>query len=79
MLTAYKPAVKASKSMFYQTHKSSGLAQRNLTLVSHPETTANASSSHPHITSSTGALSKEGELHCYNVDMLNETANRRVG
>ena len=51
--------------MFYQTNKSSGLTQRNLTLVSHPQTTVKASNSHPHVANSTGAPSKEGELCCY--------------
>ena len=61
----YKPVVKTSKLMFYQTNKSSGLTQRNLTLVPCPQTTAKTSNSFPHVTSSTGAPLKEGELCCY--------------
>ena len=63
--TIYKPMVKTSKPMFYQTNKSSGLTQRNLTLVSRPQTIAKGSNSLPHITSSMGTPSKEGELNCY--------------
>ena len=57
--------VKTSKSMFYQTYKSPGLTQRNLTPGSHPQMTAKVSNSHPHVTSSMGAPSKEGKLRCY--------------
>ena len=64
-LTTYKPMVRTSKLMFYQAQKTSGLTQRNLKLASHPQTTAKASNSHPHVTSGTGAPSKEGELCCY--------------
>ena len=60
--TTYKPTVKTTKTMFYQTYKTTGLTQRNHTPVSCPQTTAKASNSHPHITSSTGAPPKEGEL-----------------
>ena len=60
--TTYKPTVKTSKPMFYQSYKTAGHTQRNHTLVSHPQTTAKASNSHPHVTSSTGAPPKEGEL-----------------
>ena len=51
--------------MFYQTHKSSGLTQRNLTPGSHQQMTAKVSNSRPDIASSTEPPSKEGELHCY--------------
>ena len=60
--TVYKPTVKTSKSMFYQTNKSSVLTQRNHTPVSHPQMTVKASNSRPHVTSCTGAPPKEGEL-----------------
>ena len=63
--TTYKPVVKTPKPMFYQTYKTTGHTQRNHTLVSHPQTTAKASNSHPHVTSSMGAPPKEGELCCY--------------
>ena len=51
--------------MFYQQQKTSWPVQRNLKPVSRPQTTAKASNSHPHIPSSIGTPSKEGELHCY--------------
>ena len=51
--------------MFYPAYKTAGHTQRNHTPVSHPQTTAKASNSHPHVASSTGAPPKEGELKCY--------------
>ena len=63
--TAYRPVVKTSKPMFYQTNKSPRHTQRNLAPVSHPPTTVKASNSCSDVTSSTGAPSKEGELCCY--------------
>ena len=51
--------------MFYQAQKTSGLTQRNLKPISHPQMTAKASNSCPHVTSGMGAPLKEGELHCY--------------
>ena len=63
--TMYKPTVRTSKLMFYQTYKTAGHTQRNHTLVSCPQTTAKASNSHPHIASSMEAPPKEGELRCY--------------
>ena len=38
--TAYKPAVRTSKPMFYPAYKPVGSTQRNHTLVSRPQTTA---------------------------------------
>ena len=61
-MTTYKPAVRTLKPMFYQTYKTAGHTQRNHTLVSHPQTTAKASNSFPHVASSMGAPLKEGEL-----------------
>ena len=66
-LTTYRPAVKTSKPMFYQTNKSPRHTQRNLAPESHPPMIAKVSNSCPHVTSSTGAPSKKGEL-CWNVD-----------
>ena len=63
--TAYKPAVRTSKPMFYPTYKIAGNTQRNHTPVSRPQMTAKASDSRPHVASSTGAPPKEGELQCY--------------
>ena len=63
--TAYKPTVRTSKPMFYPTYKTAGHTWRNHTLVSHPQMTAKASNSCPHIASSTGAPLKEGELRYY--------------
>ena len=51
--------------MIYQSYKTAGHTQRNHTLVSCPQTTAKASNSCPHITSSTATPLKEGELRCY--------------
>ena len=64
-MTAYKPAVRTSKLMFYPTYKIAGNTQRNHTPVSHPQTTAKASNSRPHVANSMGAPPKEGELQCY--------------
>ena len=63
--TGYRPAVKTSKLMFYQLQRTTGPTQRNLKPVSHPQTSAKVSNSRPHIPSSMGTPSKEGELHCY--------------
>ena len=51
-MTAYKPTVRTSKLMFYPTYKTAGHTQRNHILVSHPQTTAKASNSCPHVASS---------------------------
>ena len=67
-LTTYRPAVKISKPMFYQTNKSRRHTQRNLAPVSHPPTTVIASHNHPHITSGTGALQKKVNFVVKNVD-----------
>ena len=64
-MTTYKPTVKTSKPMFYQSYKTVGHTQRNHTPVSRPQRTAKASNSRPHVTSSMGAPPKEGELRCY--------------
>ena len=63
--TAYKPAVRTSKPMFYPAYKPVGHTQRNHTLVSHPQTTAKASNSRPQAANTAGAPLKEGELRCY--------------
>ena len=63
--TAYNPAVRPLKPMFYPTYKIAGNTQRNHTPVSRPQMTAKASNSRPHVASSTGAPPKEGELRCY--------------
>ena len=59
--TAYKPAVRTSKPMFYPAYKPVGNTQRNHTMVSRPQTTAKAINSRPQIANTTGAPPKEGE------------------
>ena len=63
--TAYKPAVRTLKPMFYPTYKPVGHTQRNHTPVSHPQTTAKVSNSHSQVANTAGAPLKEGELRCY--------------
>ena len=63
--TVYRPTVKTSKLMFYQTNKPPRHTQRNLALGSCPTTTVKVNNSCPHITNSMGARLKEGELCCY--------------
>ena len=63
--TAYRPTVKTTKPTFYQAQKITGPTQRNLKLVSHPQTTVKASNSHPNIPNGMGTPLKKGELCCY--------------